>query len=93
VLEGPGGVWCDVDVVEFSHLGSRQILRGAANRPLGLVDLAPRLRPCLATHIVTLQNSTSMSLAQASYPELLGHQVVSKESPSRCSIPNPKPSP
>lgn len=22
LLEGPGGVWCDVDVVEFSHLGS-----------------------------------------------------------------------
>jgi hypothetical protein len=25
VLEGPGGVWCDVDVVEFSHLGSQKL--------------------------------------------------------------------
>ena len=25
VLEGPGGVWCDVDVVEFSHLGSQRL--------------------------------------------------------------------
>lgn len=24
LLEGPGGVWCDVDVVEFSHLGSQK---------------------------------------------------------------------
>lgn len=25
ILEGPGGVWCDVDVVEFSHLGSQKL--------------------------------------------------------------------
>jgi hypothetical protein len=24
LLEGPGGVWCDVDVVEFSHLGQQK---------------------------------------------------------------------
>ncbi|KAG6392099.1 hypothetical protein SASPL_146308 [Salvia splendens] len=58
-LEGPGGIWCDVDVLEFSYFGARQSLNLKNNYILRLLMICVGVIPVL---VLALRYTYSLPL-------------------------------